>query len=332
MPQSLNEKLRDWGRQVDLDPELIDIESRIRFLQTMLFDEFEPTRTPPHKTFNDRLEDWVNNAASDADQQTLLRAVLRIFFAGSKDMEALLVSAFRQHVVQWIVSTRNLALTSPTLNEEIEREVRSVWFTALTDSAPLTRFYHVNNVEGVDWRPDWRGLVHAQTDPQVIAHRMAQNGLSSIVVIEDFVGSGTQLLESITPAFTLPAAPPILFCPLIICPAGAEVAERIAAVEPRFQFSPVLRLSRDSFVHDAADPHESQLISALRELIVRLNAKVQGTNPKHNYGPFGFAQPNQPVMGGLVVMHTNCPDNTIPAIHRTSDGPWAALFPRSARN
>ena len=44
------------------------------------------------------------------------------------------------------------------------------------------------------------------------------------------------------------------------------------------------------------------------------------------YTPFGYKR-----TGGLVVMHSNTPDNSLPVIHHESDT-WAPIFKRHSRN
>jgi hypothetical protein len=91
----------------------------------------------------------------------------------------------------------------------------------------------------------------------------------------------------------------------------------------------LLQIEEIGFIQKGQVAGEDALFTATRELINRIHLTVSnGVVPNpfiKPYGPFGFAD-----TGALVVMHSNCPDNTVPIIHHSSDT-WDPLFPRSSR-
>jgi hypothetical protein len=127
----------------------------------------------------------------------------------------------------------------------------------------------------------------------------------------------------------LPTTISVLLTPLISCPDGLIRGDQIQKAFSNVTFSPLLRLPPARFVTEVPDSDEPDLFGAIREMIERLYSRVSdkalpddGVIP---YGPFGFAR-----TGGLVVLFSNCPDNTIPTIHHVSKS-WEPLFPRVTR-
>ena len=155
---------------------------------------------------------------------------------------------------------------------------------------------------------------------------MRKNRFSRIVLLEDFVGSGTQMKDVVSFVAELPDGLPILLCPMIVCPEGAEKGRALQNCYSHISFSPVLELPPNILLSKDPTPDEDPFMERLRETVKRQHPRL--SNPKCKWTYLGFKS-----TGALVVMHTNCPNNTIPIIHHASrDGdPWSPLFRRSER-
>jgi len=65
------------------------------------------------------------------------------------------------------------------------------------------------------------------------------------------------------------------------------------------------------------------VFSSIRDIPNRVRARFDERNREE---PFGFKG-----TGALVVMYSNCPNNSLPVLHNESEE-WSALFPRIPRS
>nr|NJM02338.1 hypothetical protein [Desulfobacula sp.] len=120
----------------------------------------------------------------------------------------------------------------------------------------------------------------------------------------------------------------ILVVPLIICPKGFD---RIKNIEKscNVTFSPVLSLNKNNFISKNPTSGEKSSLTELRNLVFDKYLLVSGGKSAQlgvkPYGPLGYND-----TGGMIVMYTNTPDNTLPIIHWWSET-WEPLFPRHSR-
>lgn len=122
---------------------------------------------------------------------------------------------------------------------------------------------------------------------------------------------------------------PLLVVPLIACPAASNRGELLANNSGGLlKYKPVLDLPSNTFVTPTATAGEDTLIPEIRALATRLAVQVQGGATEHWHGPFGY--PSHQPTGGLIVMYSNCPDNSLPILHFAS-ATWSPLFPRASR-
>jgi hypothetical protein len=332
MPHTIADRVHKWSMDAKADTDYLSLFAQIEYLGQKRFGEYEPTIFPPHKDFFVRLRDWLNNAIKEEDQQTLLRLVSKIFFVGSKEFESLYRSAYREILIRWLIEENSLTLNDSTLDSKIEAELKCCWFCPITDSMKVSTFYHVNNITGIDLRPDWRTL-RKFAEPQKISQHMQKTGIRRIVLLEDFVCTSSQAGKAIEYAANLPGSPPLLVIPLIVCPAGLTAMNSVAAKYSQVKIVPTLILNDDAFVVEAPQVDELPLIDRIRRYVTESYPLVVGGIPvdytKEPFGPFGFGN-STPRKGALVVMYTNTPDNTLPLIHHKS-ATWKPLFPRSSR-
>ncbi len=137
-------------------------------------------------------------------------------------------------------------------------------------------FYNANNLGGVDHRPHFRWLAE-QADSAAkarISRFMADHKdatwqsrpLRRIVLLEDFVGVGSQIKKAIRFAATLTPTVEVLFVPLIICPRGAQEARDIAAAHTNVQYAPIVELGEELFINGDSRLARGSLESAIRRL------------------------------------------------------------------
>jgi hypothetical protein len=199
----------------------------------------------------------------------------------------------------------------------------------------ISDFHHANQIGGVDYRPDFRSLIQFGNDKQKIAdfmqnHRDATDiirPLKRIVLLEDFVGWGTQVIKPLQFAASLPGNIPILLVPLIICPDGVNTSKNEIAKHAHLSYGPIVELEKDLFINNDTSKFLGPLEKGIKDIVESTYHLVIGNNASapRPYSKFGFKE-----MGATVVMYSNTPANTLPIIQHESNT-WHALFPRSAR-
>lgn len=326
MPHSIFERVTRWAMEND-GHRLYEIFNQIEYHADRRYYEYHPT-VGPHPDFRLRLRDWLNSATEEAAQKALFEFVPHVFFVGSSDFNTLYRSAFNGAITRWVIDLLNLSILDPGLDKKLAKAIEGTWFCPVTDSMQIAAFYHINNISGRNERPDWHSL-GLFGDSKKIEEFMQSRRINRIVLLEDFVGSGSQMCRAVAFALSLKLKPPILLVPLIVCPAGFRTGQQIARKHAQVTFEPVLALDAECSIQEIPIPGEESLFPRIRDLARRLYGKVtDGLQPDPHqkpYGPFGFAG-----TGALTVMYSNCPDNTLPLIHNKSHT-WSPLFPRSTR-
>ncbi|MCE2801916.1 MAG: hypothetical protein LW724_20510 [Planctomycetaceae bacterium] len=218
MTPDIAQLLREWDRDVLNGPTSYVGEGEfIDFLATQLFDSFEPAAGAQHPEFGSRLRDWLSCEQDEHYKQKMVQLASRILFFGAKEFEALYRATLPRSVYPWLVNELGLMLDSPNLDAQLQNGIRTTWFTGVTESMRLATFYHVNNIEGVDWRLDWHGAIKGNVSIGRLEEYMAKHGLTRVVVLEDFAGSGTQIREAADLFCQLGKSIPILVAPFFAC-------------------------------------------------------------------------------------------------------------------
>jgi hypothetical protein len=277
------------------------------------------------------LNEWIENLSSDKDQKILFELVPHIFYIGREELNLLYREAYITHFARWLIDISNIDLASKNIESLLNEKISETWFCPLTDSFRINQFYHLNSIPAKnDLRPDWRSLRYF-SDIVKINKYLTDNNLKQIVLLEDFVGNGGQVSKAV--AFAAENFPdiPILILPLIICPEGIKNSNKFVSKYPNVKISPVMELSEKIFIKKNIAENETDFFKALANLAIDSYPKVSnstkvpdGTDPDP-YGPFGWRN-----TGGMVVMHTNTPNNSLPLIHFESES-WTPLFKRHKR-
>lgn len=217
----------------------------------------------------------------------------------------------------------DLDLAKKNLNDAVSKS----WICPITDSMDINSFHHINNIPGnIDKRPQWYRI-----DPVAAGHveYLRKQNFKKLILIEDFVGSGSQIEESIKRVMDLNLGIPVLLLVILNCPDGVKRFNKLQGRYSDLTYKAVLELSHNCFVFKDAIVGEPADFVATRELIKRLYLKTSGNVPEgatKPYSPFGYKK-----TGGLIVKFSNAPDNSLPAIHNQSLT-WNPLFLRHSRN
>lgn len=318
------------------DDEMTSVNLKVNHLERRLFKTYEPNKFLSGD-FWDRCEAWLRNVATDREKKTLYRLLTRIFYVGPSEFEELFRSAYDGPVARWLIDKEGIDACVPGAQALLRRAAASTWFCPVTDSFRINAFFHINDLASTaDLRPDWRSMKEFADSGKLRAYTGA-NSIRRLVLLEDFVGGGSQSLEAVEFAVEHSGVADVLFVPMIICPDGATNARALeqrintSAGAPTLRFEPVLELPDTAFFTDRdsslPDAETAELRALIADTYPAVSGGVHSGKPYHMYG-FPAARPT----GGLVVMYTNTPDNTIPLLHwRPSSGTWEPVFPRHSR-
>lgn len=297
---------------------LLQLAEELNYLNDELFHEYEPRS---YTSFEDRLELWLANVEDPAERKAMFEMLSHIFFVARGQMNSLCRTAYNDPIMRWVIDNAGINIAADDASGELAGEMRRTWFCPMTDSMRINKFLKVNDIEGHKHRPDWRSL-RDLGDATKIRAFVEKQGMKSLVLLEDFVGTGRQMTDAATFALeTLPDLP-ILIVPLISCPEGAREGAKLQAAHELLQVRPVLVLVEPtSFIRKEAGSAEPPGFQILREM----SSRYEGRFSSKFDDPFGHGD-----LGALTVLHTNCPDNALPLIFDDSED-WRALFPRVRR-
>lgn len=284
------------------------------------FGQFSPTAGHGHYPFWDRLESWLDNVSDTKDRRALFEFTLNIHFFTKEDFDHLFLSAFSGPIKRWIIDLFNF-----TLDQDIDKMLNqqlynTTWYCSVTDM-DIGKFYRVNNITGVDVRPDLNTLA-AMGDVNAIRNYISSEGFDKIVLLEDFVGSGSQFLDIFDKCNSYFGNMPILFVPLIICSNGLrDIGVKLKNYN-NWSIAPVLIINDDDRLDSSTNLSNKPLESEIVNIAEAFSYRITGSAVNDMIYSFGDT-------GALAVLHSNTPDNTMPFIWWTDN--WSALFPRSPR-
>lgn len=299
--------------------ELEEIQELTAYLSQQLYEDYEPCQ---FERFEDRLDAWLSNLDDDNDRKTLYRLLKQIFFVGRREFESLCRAAFHGPITRWLLDCAGIALDDPDVVRKCSDAIDETWFCPITDSMRINAFFKVTGINGRDLQPDWRSL-RKFGDRTKIRSYFAREGIKRIVLLEDFVGTGTQMSKAIEFAATLDPDIQLLVCPLIICPDGIDKVNGLLKNHRNLKLTPVLSLPASMFIKSKASATDQANYQAVRDLISLTAPRLAAKSDKHT--THGYED-----SGAMVVLYSNCPDNTLPIIHETADD-WRPLFPRIQR-
>jgi len=326
MHDPIEKRVFDWDQSGQHD--FREINRKINHLEKRLFYDYEPNQGP-NTNFMSKLNVWLNNLNDEADQQTLFRLVPNLFYVGREEFNVLYREAYHTVFARWIIEVSGIDIYSRQAKDDIRRIVSETWFCPLTDSLRINQFYHVNDIPAKnDHRPDWRSLVEFGDDDK-IKNYVKKHNIKQIVLLEDFIGNGTQVAKAANLAVRLFPGMPILVIPLIICPGGVKNTKALTEQYSNVAIMPVIAMSDQSFINDKIKGDGSKLCCDTYDLAVKSYEQVSNSavidEKSDPYGPFGWKR-----TGGLIITYSNAPNNTLPLVHNVSKS-WVPLFKRHKR-
>lgn len=313
-----------------------EIHKRISYYHSTHYHQYLPTLSVRYPDFELRLARWLDNLPGEDEQRLLFEMLPQIAFFSREDFVKLHQSAYEGPVLRWILEVSGLSLSDANLNEKLSTEAeRNTWYCPLSDSLRINDFHNVNELGGVDNRPDWRSLAKFSNHKKIfeyMSNHLDCSGLPTplkrVVIIEDFIGSGAQGSDTVKFIKDFSATVPVLVVALIACPAGATMWRTIES-PPNLVFKPVIELKSSDMItaSRAGEPSFEGNIAKLASDTFHL-VTGDGAEFPRPYSPFGFPDPDG--TGAMVSLYANTPANTLPLIQHTSST-WHAIFPRSAR-
>jgi hypothetical protein len=334
MSLTLAELVTEWDRSTDsvlsrIPHETLETFSELLsstlYLAEKLYSRYEITLN--QETFGTILEDWVSSVVAEEHKQFMLLLLRQLQFVHQEALLSLCRSAYNINIWRWLVDHTGLDLFDPLLPQQLIAMERGTLFCAATDSMPLDKFIRVNQMSNVRDRPCLIQHNRSNTLDGFMANCSAR-GFRYIVVLDDFVGSGSQtypILKALTEG--LPHCK-VLFVPLQICPLGLDTLQKIANLE----VSPVAAIPDSQIIRsteiNGPDYLRQQLCKLLEETFTYVSS---GGAPCSNPYGFGCINPNQsPFSGVFMVQAHNCPDNAPCMIYHRSLL-WQSLFYRIPR-
>lgn len=329
---TLTELVEQWTieghRPLGRNDAFIELLKELEFLSKKYYSRFVPALFPPHTPdFLGRLTKWLHNEGLTPEQQRLLfQFALKIAYISFDDFLQLYRSAFVGPVTRWVVDELEFSLKDADFATRIDEELRKhTWYCPVTDSMVISEFYHANGITNIDQRPALRPMVDFSA-PKRLREYMDDHNLTRLVIMEDFVGTGTQARNVVKWAVKHLRCP-VLFVPLVICPAGLKKFSEVVKEHPRrLRVEPILVMDDSVFVIPGSVAND-RLLNEVAALAKVVHCNVAGI-PDTSFGPFGFGD-----TGGAIVLFSNTPDNSLPMIHHHCRPPsrWQALFPRVSR-
>ena len=322
--------LASWCQDTTLDTSaLTQLKDDIEFLEGNLFGDYRPTSQGAHLAFGDRLAKWIGNCTTDADRRTLFLIFKHLFFISRDNFDSAYRTAYSKCIISWLIGCTNVNVFEADAAAQIESSLSKLVYTQITDSFRLVDFIHLNGLHGqtrYTWEEHKEGWLCADFCDRRLRRGHA-NEKKFLVLFEDFVGSGSQMLTAVKNAVSIVHEIPdlqVLLCPLFICPVGHRLATRLAAQHPCLTYLPVLAFERKFFVRPKPVNREYSDFASFRELVKRVDPLV--STGVQDFGPFGYRN-----TGALIVKHDNTPDNSLPIIHRRRPGTWEPVFFRTSR-
>ena len=330
--EELRVLLGGWCQSVGgLSAALSEIKSLTDFLEQVLYDEYEPSGVGAQGEFPIRLAHWIGGAESDEEKRSLFLLLGRLIFFGREQMVAGYRTAYSKNIALWLMEVKGLPFFGSDTEARLSAAVAETAFTEITDSFRLGDFFKWNNISAQGPRYTWEQHLGSWDRTTFMEEIMGANSgkpRKSLVLMEDFVGSGRQMESAVKMACSLPESYDVLLCPIVICPDGASRARALAENHGNFNYSPVMELPENTFISEHAIGAEHDHHPLIREALLSLHGKVRGTfgSWPQETPPFGYEN-----TGAVFCKYDNCPDNSLPILHHRSDLGWSPLFPRISR-
>lgn len=323
--------VNEWSIQEN-DDIFRTINSQVNFFSQELFHDYQPVQGLG-LNFRNRLEKWLLNISNEEDRKILFKMLPHLFYIGNKEFNTLYRVAYNELIASWLIDIDKIMFDN--FNEAkilLNQSIKNCWICPVTDSLNINSFFHINNIPGNgwnEWRPQWYTIDRGNNLWKTYYNYIMENDIKKLIIMEDFVGSGSQIEGVAQFVMDQGLDIDVLLLPLINCPVGVERFKQLENRYNRLTYKSVIEPSEICFINKTPVINEPKDFDQIRDMIQRVYNKTSCGVPEGNkkpYSPFGFRN-----TGGLIVMFSNTPDNTIPSIHWKSNS-WNPIFPRHSRN
>jgi hypothetical protein len=303
---------------------------RIRFLSRRVITKYSPVRVG--WDFCSQVLNWGDKHLEHAERYRLMESLKHFTFINQEQYEALYEEVFTNHILHWLIVSCDINPLSNFFEYQLNEAIEKTCFCALTDSMDISGFCKTNHL-GHDDKPiirkDW------DTSEKCLSF-IYSHAYTRLVILEDFVGSGEQSIESmkiLEEVFTKVTNIKALFVPLVSCP---QSTKRVSAFLNEYNFSGIEVCSVYELPWEyILDPERADninppnaLLDDLRSSAFGYESRVKGSVGLNYPGALGFKN-----TGALFAKYTNCPDNTLPLYnYHDPNSEWQPLFPRVPRN
>lgn len=314
-----------WNLSQKFSRHSIHLRSLYESLATHLYNQYEPTRNHSNrvsKNFLSRLDDWLGCFEKESNKWAAFRSLEYLFFAGQSEFDELYRHVTENVIKRWLVDIANIDIFSPICSKKLDQELDNCWICPATDSLRINGFLHISGLKGKSPRPDWMSLSELGSEER-IQKFVQKEKIRSLVILEDFVGSGGQFVRSLQYAASVFSGP-ILAVPLIVCaPGNTAIVSTIKSKKLKnITYQPGLVISETCLIQKKPVDGQPNLFEELRVAMKDGYKKMAQPSKGKEYGWNGT--------GSLVVLYSNCPNNT-PPIYHVSTSTWKPIFPRRAR-
>lgn len=310
----------NWGLCVEEGPKYIAIGELIRYLDKLLYSEYDVI-----PKFKQRLNQWVNNVEDESDKKSLYELVPNLFFVGAKEFRSLYKTAYEENYIQWLLkTTENLRFkNTQEYTEFVEGEVAKTAFTQLTDSMNINEYYHANGVDNKGLSITWYNDARQGGEERVLSsiEILQRKGIERVVILDDHVGSGSQMQYVLDRIQPLLDNFEVLVIPLLCGNTGYERGLQLSR-DRDFCFKPVLVMNSHVSISKDKENQSNAVLDAVKLIAERYKDEYFDQDNGEYPDIYGFSD-----SGSLLIMHTNCPNNTMVLIHSEYDN-WKPLFPR----
>jgi hypothetical protein len=336
-------------------------------LETLAHLRFQPYQNDNNPSFSTRLTAWIEQFAP-ADRRFAFLLALRIVFITPLQFESLQRRLFRtcirRHLLDTVIKRDGHAIYDyvsalPKLRDEMDATL----FVANSESSQINAFIH-KNIEFFEnrqarsligpplsfWTYAAERRTRRGTTPRVVRvsrlfervvlasdHRLKNK--RRLIVIEDFSGSGSDLRESLLRivATELPFEE-IVLAPVLITEHAFSslhsLCTRYSSPKRAYTLLCASRLPESLRCFDGPNGSYLDGTEPVQDLSIEIKRLSQHIHAQH------FANSSTPLapnnahgFGGLAlafVLHTNCPDNSLPLIWKDTPT-WRSLFRRASR-
>ena len=330
--RQLRDLLAKWCQETNaLSGDIAEIRSLTDFLEHVLYKEYVPVETGAQGEFPVRLAQWIGSASADADRQSLYLLLGRLVFFGREQMMAGYRTAYSRSIASWLMDVEALPFFGGNTEERLNDAVKKTAFTEITDSFGLGHFLRQNNISGRGPRFTWhQHLSPWKPDAFMRKVMLCQSSAPrrNLVLLEDFVGTGSQMEAAVDAACRLTDVHRVLLCPIVICPDGDKRARALERKHQKLDYSPVMQLPEEFFVARQPVTKEHPHHPPIRKTVLSLHPLVSGSPGSWPQATSAFGYKDT---GAVFCKFDNCPDNTVPVLHHRSDTGWSPLFPRVDR-